>query len=223
MGRRGPPRSGSLRPVIAALLGGFLVLGAGGEGTVYHYRDAHGVDHYVNHPEQVPHGASADPVRLDEDLNPELAREMAENAHRAAEETKAKAAEAARALAAEQAAKGIAAESPAGTAVPVSAPPEARLLLVWAIAFSVVFLVLWSIRGLLLRSPSLAVAFQPVRYAAAAAALLSWIFLAVVARGWIADRFPPLRAVSRARANVDKINRQQKAAEQELDKSLNGR
>ena len=203
-------------------LGCGLVLAAAGESSaVYHYRDAHGVDHYVNHPEQVPSDARSDRLKLTEDLNPELAKEMAESAHRASEETKAKAAEAASVRAAEEAKKGLSPEP--GREVIAPPPAETRLVLIWAIAFTVVFIVLWSTRGLLLRrSPPLAVAFQPVRWGTGVAALLSWIFLTVLARGWIVDHFPPLQAVSRARANVDKINRQQKEAEQELDKALKG-
>jgi hypothetical protein len=198
-----------------------LVLAAAGESnTVYHYRDAHGVDHYVNHPEQVPSDARSDRLKLTEDLNPELAKQMAENAHRAAEEAKAQAAAEARVLAAEDAKRGLSPEPGKASAQP---PPEARLVLIWAIAFTVVFLVLWSTRALLLRRfVTLAIAFQPVRWGTGVAALLSWIFLAILARGWIVDHFPPLQAVSRARTNIDKINRQQKEAEQELDKALKG-
>jgi hypothetical protein len=205
--------------VLGALLGGLTVLAATGDASaVYHYRDGHGVDHYVNHPEQVPAGTAADKLKLTEDLNPQLAQEMAQSAHRAAEEAKAKAAEAARLRAAEEAAKGLPPEPLTGR----PAPPEARWMLVWSIAFTVVFLVLWSVRGLLVRrSPALALAFQPVRWGTGGAAVFSWILLAILARGWIADRFPPLRAIARTRTNVDKINREQKEAEHELDKALN--
>jgi hypothetical protein len=102
-------------------------------------------------------------------------------------------------------------------------PSEARLVLIWSIAFTVVFIVLWSTRGLLLRrSPHLAVAFQPLRWGTGMVALLSWIFVLVLARGWIGDHFPPLRDVAQAKANIDKINRQQRDAEHELEKTLNG-
>ena len=207
---------------MSALLVGVWLLGATGEtGVVYHYRDAHGIDHYVNHREQVPKGAKADSVQLTEDLNPGLAREMEENAHRAAEEAKAKAEEAARVRAAEEAARASS-DSPALPA-PATAPPEARPLLIWAIACSLVFLGLWLARGpLLMRSPPLALAFQPVRWGTGIGALLGWFLLAFVARGWIVDRFPPFQAISRTRANVDKINREQKEAEHELDKALGG-
>jgi len=204
-----------------AWLGCGLVLAAAGESrTVYHYRDALGVDHYVNHPEQVPSDATPDRLKLTEDLNPELAKEMAESAQRAAEEAEAKAAEAARVRAAEEARKGLSPEP--GREAIAPPPAETRLVLIWAIAFTVVFIVLWSTRGLIWRrSPALALAFQPMRWGTGVAALLSWIFLAVLVRGWIVDRFPPLQAISRARANVDKINRQQKEAEHELDKEPN--
>ena len=208
-------------------LGCGLLLGAAGESsTVYHYRDAQGVDHYVNHPEQVPSDASPDQLKLTEDLNPQLAKEMAESAHRAADEAKAQAAEEARLRADEESRFRADADNRKGSApqpgLPArSLPPETRLLLIWSIAFTVVFMVLWSTRGVLLRrSPSLAVAFQPLRWGTGLAALLSWIFLAILARGWMADHFPPLQAISRAQANVDKINRQQKQAEQALDKAL---
>jgi hypothetical protein len=202
-------------------LGGWLVLGAmGDDGAVYHYRDAQGVDHYVNHPELVPSGISSDRLELGADLNPELAREMAESARSAAEVAKARAGEE-KARDADAERKGIpVAPNPAG----VPPPPETRLVLIWAIAFTIVFAVLWVTRGLLLhRSPPLAVAFQPVRWGTGVAALLSWILLAVLARGWIVDHFPPLRSISQAQVNVEKINREHRDSERELDKALNGK
>jgi len=204
------------------LLAILLFVGAvADDGAVYHYREG-GVDHYVNHPELVPPGVTAERMQMSEDLNPELAREMAENADRAAKEAKARAAKELEARAAEAAQKGLPAEP--GPVAPPPLPPEARLVLIWAIAFTVVFGVLWSTRGLLLqRSLPLAVAFQPVCWGTGVAALLSWIFLAVVARGWMVDHFPPLQSISRARGNVEKINREQQQSERELDKALNGK
>jgi len=201
------------------LLASCLLLGAAGDTSiVYHYRDGQGVDHYVNHPEQVPSGASPDRLKLTEDLNQDLAKQMAESAQRASEEAKAQAAEEARLRAPEEGKKVIPAEP---RAIPL--PSEARLVLIWSIAFTVVFIVLWSTRGLLLRrSPHLAVAFQPLRWGTGMVALLSWIFVLVLARGWIGDHFPPLRDVAQAKANIDKINRQQRDAEHELEKTLNG-
>jgi hypothetical protein len=206
------------------LLASCLLLGAAGDASsIYHYRDGQGVDHYVNHAEQVPAGVSADRLKLTEDLNPDLAKQMAESAQRAAAETKAQAAEEVRLRASEGGKAGLAKGIPAQPEA-VALPAEARLVLIWSIAFTIVFIVLWSTRGLLLRhSPPLAVAFQPLRWGTGVAALVSWIFLLVLARGWIGDHFPPLRDVARAKANIDKINRQQRAAEHELDKSLNGK
>ncbi len=205
------------------LLASCLLLGAAGDSsTVYHYRDSQGVDHYVNHPEQVPSGLSPDRLKLTEDLNQDLAKQMAESAQRAAEEAKAQVAEEARMRAAEEGKAAGEKSRPSPTAIPL--PAEARLVLIWSIAFTVVFLILWSTQGLFLRhSPSLAVAFQPLRWGTGVVALLSWIFLLVLARGWIGEHFSPLRDVAQAKANVEKINRQQRDAEHELEKSLNGK
>jgi hypothetical protein len=198
------------------LLASCVLLGATGDSsTVYHYRDNQGVDHYVNHPEQVPSGISPDRLKLTEDLNQDLANQMAENAHRAAEEARL------RGLG-EGKADGRNGISPETSAIVL--PAEARLVLIWSIAFTVVFIALWSMRGpVLRRSPPLAVAFQPLRWGTGVVALLGWIFLLVLARGLIGDHFSPLRDVARARANIDKINRQQRDAEHELEKSLNGK
>jgi hypothetical protein len=191
---------------------------------VYHYRDSAGVDHYVNRLELVPKGVASKRVDLGgEDLNPDLAREIAENAHRAAEEVKARAAEELEARAKERAAEdaknGIEAEPPPPP--PAVLPPEARLVLIWAIAFTVVFGILWLTKGLILRrSPPLAVAFQPIRWGCGVAALLSWIVLVTLARGWIADHFAPLHSIKQAQMSVDKINREQRESERELDKAL---
>jgi hypothetical protein len=193
---------------------------ASDDGAVYRYRDSAGMEHYVNHLEMVPKGIPSKRVDLGgDDLNPELAHEIAENAHRAAEEAQAKAAEELKARAADAAQRG----NPSEPLPPPPAvlPPEARLVLIWAIAFTAVFVILRVARGFLLRSPTLASAFQPLRWGCGAAAILSWILLATLARGWIVDHFAPLHSIKQAEQGIDAINRKQRESERELDKALN--
>lgn len=184
--------------------------------VVYRYRDAQGVEHFVDHPDRAAiaaaGGSAPEPLDLTTvPLNPETARGMEKAAASAG-------------AAARESAKHTA--QPSTESKPAPPPPEVRVTAIWALALTISFLVLVLLRRLTRRgAPSLAAAFGTLRFAVGALALMACTALLYQLRdhsAWIADHVPALQALARARATTEKVQRQQQQLEREIDKSLRG-